>query len=309
VRELTRPLRNAVDRPPLPPLESADDLSAFLAAWPDCMPLQNLVAEGAVDLWNFHYYESERTVHAVAEFFAYYDSVHGRAPRPLLSNEISCRPQLGGTGRDEARCLFKNLVAVQALGVRLAAWFGVIGQTGVVPWDSAGDDRPAAGTYRLLASRLGGNFEVRTPPERGPQIYRVDFHDIVSSSPNAVALWSWDDAPHQIELSPPFGGARARVFDYLGGAQALIEPGAAVELDVTADPVLIVWERVPLRCIGDCNEDGEVTIDEIIGGVNVALGLAVLDNCPTFDTDADGTVAVNELVQSVGAALEGCVIG
>jgi hypothetical protein len=47
-------------------------------------------------------------------------------------------------------------------------------------------------------------------------------------------------------------------------------------------------------CAGDCNGDGEVTIDEIITGVNIALGLVGLQNCAAFEANADGEVTIDE---------------
>jgi len=38
-------------------------------------------------------------------------------------------------------------------------------------------------------------------------------------------------------------------------------------------------------CTGDCNDDGLVTVDEIILGVNIALGSAELTQCQRFDGD------------------------
>lgn len=63
---------------------------------------------------------------------------------------------------------------------------------------------------------------------------------------------------------------------------------------------------VPAVCLGDCDGDGEVTIDEIIRGVNIALGLAALGTCPVFDTSGDGEVTVDELIVSVTNALNRC---
>ncbi len=65
----------------------------------------------------------------------------------------------------------------------------------------------------------------------------------------------------------------------------------------------------PVPCTGDCNEDAEVTIDELIVGVNLALGNALLSECPRFDGNADGTVTIDELVTAVNAALNGCPLG
>jgi len=62
----------------------------------------------------------------------------------------------------------------------------------------------------------------------------------------------------------------------------------------------------PGICVGDCNGNGEVVINELITGVNIAVGSARLDQCPTFDRNGSGEVEINELIQGVNAALNGC---
>lgn len=59
-------------------------------------------------------------------------------------------------------------------------------------------------------------------------------------------------------------------------------------------------------CVGDCNGDTAITVDEILLGVNIALGLTPMSACAPFDTDASGTLTVDELVASVDGALRGC---
>lgn len=59
-------------------------------------------------------------------------------------------------------------------------------------------------------------------------------------------------------------------------------------------------------CPGDCGRNGEVTVDELILGVNIALGSALLDQCNAMDSGGDGEVTINELVSAVNAALNGC---
>ena len=59
-------------------------------------------------------------------------------------------------------------------------------------------------------------------------------------------------------------------------------------------------------CVGDCNDDGAVTVDELIKGVNIALGNLLLDDCRSFDTNGDGRVTVDELLRAVSAALNRC---
>jgi hypothetical protein len=59
-------------------------------------------------------------------------------------------------------------------------------------------------------------------------------------------------------------------------------------------------------CVGDCGGDDEVTVDEIITGVNIALGVAAPSACPAFDPSGDGQVTVDEILQAVNRALTGC---
>jgi hypothetical protein len=61
-------------------------------------------------------------------------------------------------------------------------------------------------------------------------------------------------------------------------------------------------------CAGDCDGDGAVTIDELLRGVNIALGTVGVDECPSFDGNGDGTVTVDELLTAVNHALNGCAV-
>ena len=61
-----------------------------------------------------------------------------------------------------------------------------------------------------------------------------------------------------------------------------------------------------LACVGDCNGDGAVSIDELVRGVGIALGTGDLSGCPAFDTSDDGAVSIDELIAAVNAALAGC---
>src|SRR2546426_3720164 len=40
-------------------------------------------------------------------------------------------------------------------------------------------------------------------------------------------------------------------------------------------------------CVGDCNQDGTVTADELLLGTQILLGSAPLSACPAFDLDCD----------------------
>jgi hypothetical protein len=62
----------------------------------------------------------------------------------------------------------------------------------------------------------------------------------------------------------------------------------------------------PGSCRGDCNTDGMVAINELVLGVNIALGSQPITACAAFDANADAAVAINELIAGVNNALAGC---
>ncbi|HSQ00703.1 MAG TPA: ethylbenzene dehydrogenase-related protein [Candidatus Dormibacteraeota bacterium] len=61
-------------------------------------------------------------------------------------------------------------------------------------------------------------------------------------------------------------------------------------------------------CVGDCDGNGTVAINELITGVNIALGSATVDTCADFDTNDSGTVTIEELIAGVSNALDGCPV-
>jgi subtilase family serine protease len=71
--------------------------------------------------------------------------------------------------------------------------------------------------------------------------------------------------------------------------------------DATATPSLTV-----IPCVGDCNNDGTVDVDEILTMVNVALGNAHVDICPAGVADHDAEITVDEILTAVNNVLNGC---
>ena len=62
----------------------------------------------------------------------------------------------------------------------------------------------------------------------------------------------------------------------------------------------------PPECAGDCNADGAVTVDEVIVGVRIALDAEPFERCPALDRDANGEVAIADLISAVSHVLGGC---
>ena len=59
-------------------------------------------------------------------------------------------------------------------------------------------------------------------------------------------------------------------------------------------------------CDGDCGGDREVTVDELVLGVTIAIGAADVGECLAMDTNQDDEITVEELVGAVSSALNGC---
>lgn len=60
------------------------------------------------------------------------------------------------------------------------------------------------------------------------------------------------------------------------------------------------------ECSGDCNVDGQVTVDELVTLITVGLGDAPALACPVGDADIDDRVTVDEIIGGVSNALDGC---
>jgi hypothetical protein len=65
-------------------------------------------------------------------------------------------------------------------------------------------------------------------------------------------------------------------------------------------------EPTPPTCAGDCGGDGEVTVEEIVRMVNIALGSATVDQCRAGDVDGNGEITIDEIIAAVNRALAGC---
>ncbi len=114
------------------------------------------------------------------------------------------------------------------------------------------------------------------------------------------ALCVWDDA--YAMTAPAQRIARHMALSIVVGAL-----GIAPALATTATPSVTA---APSSCVGDCNGDGMVRINEIIVGLNIALGNATLGECPASDCPQPlPGIFVNCAVIAVNNALNGCSAG
>lgn len=74
----------------------------------------------------------------------------------------------------------------------------------------------------------------------------------------------------------------------------------------TPTTVPVATKTPSLPCMGDCDRSGTVTVDELVEGVNVALGNVPVTACAAFGCDGGQQVTVACLVRAVSNAVYGC---
>jgi hypothetical protein len=68
----------------------------------------------------------------------------------------------------------------------------------------------------------------------------------------------------------------------------------------------VVNFTVQAPCVGDCGGGDQVTVDEILTMVNIALGNLNVSACLAGDTNGDNQITVDEILTAVNNALNGC---
>jgi pimeloyl-ACP methyl ester carboxylesterase len=190
----------------------------------------------------------------------------------LDSTKLSAPPPAG-----RGRCDIENLTQAAAIDIPVIAFSASQGLA-TVPGD-----------YVPFAQSIGkcttGECDGSTP--------RV----VDAQSPNAAF--------------PSFGGPA-------GGFEVFVNEGFAHLDIVTAEdnadnnvvgPLSNFITRnavLSVPCAGDCDGNGAVSVDEVVRGVNILLGIAPIDQCPAFDCHGTGVVSIDCLVQGVSRLLEGC---
>ena len=59
-------------------------------------------------------------------------------------------------------------------------------------------------------------------------------------------------------------------------------------------------------CTGSCNGDDQVTINELLVMVNIALENLPPSACVFGDSNHDGSITIDEILVAVNHALDGC---
>lgn len=83
---------------------------------------------------------------------------------------------------------------------------------------------------------------------------------------------------------------------------------ATANQDSETATILLNTTSSGATCGGDCSMDGEVTVDELVRMVNIALGAAPVSGCSAGDTNLDGEITIDEIIAGVSHALNGCAL-
>lgn len=137
---------------------------------------------------------------------------------------------------------------------------------------------PASGRLSLFALDMGGDGAAPgtavIPPGDGP-----------------IATWSF-----RVATDAPVGPHPLTV-------RVLQARNGPLVVPMTATAGVL---HIRSACTGDCNGEDEVTVDEIITGVSVALGNTAVETCYALDANDDAEVTVDEIITAVNHALNGC---
>jgi YVTN family beta-propeller protein len=119
------------------------------------------------------------------------------------------------------------------------------------------------------------------------------------------------DGPEGIAVTPD--GTFAYAVNSLSDSVSVIDLAAdavATTIPVGVNPLSVAIARAApptaQTCVGDCDQNGRVTVDELLLGIDIALGNAQLDACPELDPGGNGVVTLSELLTAVNNALNGC---
>ena len=72
------------------------------------------------------------------------------------------------------------------------------------------------------------------------------------------------------------------------------------------NPVVTFVVQPASACVGDCGNNHQVTVDEILVMVNIALGNENVVDCAAGDANHNGQITVDEILTAVNNALNGC---
>jgi hypothetical protein len=126
----------------------------------------------------------------------------------------------------------------------------------------------------------------------------TSLYAMVADPEDRLASVTWSDDTGAVLAEGAIGeGTPSR------GARRILASARDQAGNVTTDSVDI---GMTSDCPGDCDASGDVTVDEVLTMVNIALGNANVSTCLAGDANHDGQISVDEILTAVNNALNGC---
>jgi len=130
------------------------------------------------------------------------------------------------------------------------------------------------------------------------------------NTPDALTYASLFTASGSQQLPEIPADASALTFDGVGRKLVFVSQKQLFVADLALDSDTPTPTSTPTpalaRCLGDCDASGDVTVNELITMVNIALGSANISLCAVGDADSSGTIEINEIIAAVNNALASC---
>lgn len=164
--------------------------------------------------------------------------------------------------------------------------------------------------FVVTASGRGARAQgVVTFGERGT-IYRldIDYSSPSGTLPMLTAVPVGEGTPQEPTITPTSDLSPApTVTPTWTSGTPTASPSATGTATPTGTPTNIT--PPPVTCVGDCDGDGLVKVDEVVAAVAKALNPTAPRECDAVDRNGNGVVTVDELVTAVDRLLRGCAEG
>jgi hypothetical protein len=222
---------------------------------------------------------------------------------------------MAGTAAAQVTLFFDNSGVERGITTSGATTFSVAGSnwSGGVVFTAAILPLYASGSFSYGISAAGGTVTFDGPVETVRFFYVHGFgraagtataldgdNNVVATADSRAATF-FGDPSNFVTFAPASPIAR---IDFSGGVIDNFNFTLSAAPTPTPAPTPTATPGTP--CIGDCNGDGEVTVDELIIGVSIVLGITPLSECEQFDADGNGEVTIDELIAAVNLAGTGC---
>jgi YVTN family beta-propeller protein len=181
---------------------------------------------------------------------------------------------------------------------------------GNFPWEVA---VTPGGRFAYVANCGNGCFDTAAT---GSSVMVIDtaLNTVVNTMPVADGNNPWNVAITPDGRFAYVTNGFSNTVSVIDTATALTDPAHAVTTTVPVGPrpFGIAIASLPMcvdghpTCVGDCGVDRQVTVDELLTMVNIALGNADASACPAGDANHDGQITIDEILTAVNGALNGC---